>query len=211
MLPTADLGIPGKKRESNGKPEEYIPDNPERGIRKALEGGGRMNEQEAIEQLQNEYLVSLTGRDGVASVRYHNEALDTAIAALKEVQEYHATGRTPDMVRGLIGGYNRARKQCQEATSQLKQYAETGTPEQFQEAVERTRWIPVSERMPEGIDVCNYIVSIENYGVDIATYVPSVKEWYCLGLPCKAIAWMPLPEPYRITIHGKKEESNEQK
>ena len=61
-----------------------------------------MNENEAIEQLQNEYLVSMKGRDAVASVRYHNEALDTAIAALKEVQEYHATGRTPDMVRGLI-------------------------------------------------------------------------------------------------------------
>nr|DAP42561.1 MAG TPA: Protein of unknown function (DUF551) [Caudoviricetes sp.] len=161
-----------------------------------------MKENEAIAQLQNEYLVA----SDTASARYHNEALDTAIAALKEVQEYHATGRTPNMVWGLIGGYNRARKQCQEATSQLKQYEEIGTPEQCREAVERTRWIPVSERMPEGIDACNYIASIENYGVDIATYVPSVKEWYCLGLPCKVIAWMPLPEPYRIA-----EESNGQK
>lgn len=161
-----------------------------------------MKENEAIAQLQNEYLVA----SDTASARYHNEALDTAIAALNEVQEYHATGRTPNMVRGLIGGYNRARKQCQEAKSQLKQYAEIGTPEQCREAVERTRWIPVSERMPEGIDACNYIASIENYGVDIATYVPSVKEWYCLGLPCKVIAWMPLPEPYRIA-----EESNGQK
>ena len=92
-----------------------------------------MKENEAIAQLQNEYLVA----SDTASARYHNEALDTAIAALKEVQEYHATGRTPDMVRGLIGGYNRARKQCQEATSQLKQYAEIGTPEQCREAVEK--------------------------------------------------------------------------
>lgn len=64
--------------------------------------------------------------------------------------------------------------------------------------------IPVSERMPEGIDVCNYIASIENYGVDIATYVPSVKEWYCWGMPCKVIAWMPLPEPYHIAKERKK-------
>lgn len=169
-----------------------------------------MNEQEAIEQLKGEYLAT-NGAETPARVRYHNEALDTAIAALKEVQEYHATGRTPDMVRGLIGGYNRARKQCQEATSQLKQYGEIGTPEQCREAVDCTRWIPVSERMPEGIDACNYITSIENYGVDIATYVPAVKEWYCLGLPCKVIAWMPLPEPYHVTGSGKKEESNEQK
>lgn len=71
-------------------------------------------------------------------------------------------------------------------------------------AVERTRWIPVSERLPEGIDACNYIASIENYGVDIATYVPPVKEWYCLGVPCKVIAWKPLPEPYHITNPDKK-------
>lgn len=162
-----------------------------------------MNEQEAIEQLLGEYLAT-NGTETPARVRYHNEALDTAIAALNEVQEYHATGRTPSMVRGLIGGYNRARKQCQEAASQLKQYAEIGTPEQCREAVERTHWIPVSERLPEGIDACNYIVSIENYGVDIATYVPSVKEWYCLGLPCKVISWMPLPEPYHIAKERRK-------
>lgn len=71
-------------------------------------------------------------------------------------------------------------------------------------AADRARLIPVSERPPEGIDACNYIASIENYGVDIATYVPSVKEWYCLGMPCKVIAWMPLPEPYHITSPDKK-------
>ena len=95
-----------------------------------------MNEQEAIEQLQGEYLAT-NGTETPARVRYHNEALDTAIAALNEVQEYHAIGRTPDMVRGLIGGYNRARKQCQEAASQLKQYAEIGTPEQCLEALNK--------------------------------------------------------------------------
>ena len=104
-----------------------------------------MNEQEAIEQLQGEYLAT-NGAETLARVRYHNEALDTAIAALKEVQEYHATGRTPDMVRGLISGYNRARKQCQEATSQLKQYAEIGTPEQCREALNKQIEKPVKEQ-----------------------------------------------------------------
>lgn len=104
-----------------------------------------MNENEAIEQLQGEYLAT-NGAETPARVRYHNEALDTAIAALKEVQEYHATGRTPDMVRGLISGYNRARKQCQEATSQLKQYAEIGTPEQCREALNKQIEKPVKEQ-----------------------------------------------------------------
>nr|DAJ57068.1 MAG TPA: PROTEIN/RNA Complex, archaeal, ribosomal, 50S, protein.0A [Caudoviricetes sp.] len=105
-----------------------------------------MNEQEAIEQLQNEYLVSLTGRDGVASVRYHNEALDTAIAALKEVQEYHATGRTPDMVRGLISGYNRVRKQCIELGKMLKQYEDIGNLEMCCDARNKQIEKPVKDQ-----------------------------------------------------------------
>ena len=49
-----------------------------------------MKENEAIEQLQGEYLAT-NGTETPARVRYHNEALDAAIAALKEVQEYHDT------------------------------------------------------------------------------------------------------------------------
>lgn len=74
-----------------------------------------MNEQEAIEQLQCEYLAT-NGTETPARVRYHNEALDTAIAALKEVQEYHDTGHTPRMVRELRRGYINAHKTaCQYA------------------------------------------------------------------------------------------------
>lgn len=98
-----------------------------------------MKENEAIEQLQNEYLVSLTGRDGVASVRYHNEALDTAIAALKEVQEYHATGRTPSMVRALQVAYIRAKKR-------LDKYIAIGTSEDCQIAIERRTEKPVKDQ-----------------------------------------------------------------
>ena len=96
-----------------------------------------MNEQEAIEQLQNEYLVSMTGRDAVASVRYHNEALDTAIAALKEVQEYHATGHTPKMVRELIRGYLNAHKQAVQHATELDEYIRLGGLEVCKEAVEK--------------------------------------------------------------------------
>lgn len=161
-----------------------------------------MNEQEAIEYLEEWYLTVPGNKEVSCRVKNHNEVMDTAIAALKEVQEYHATGRTPSMVRALQVAYIRAKKR-------LDEYIAIGTPEQCKEAVERTRWIPVSERLPEGIDACNYIVSIENYGVDIATYVPSVKGWYCLGVPCKVIAWKPMPKPYHITDSGKKESDSE--
>lgn len=184
-----------------------------------------MNEQGAIEQLLGEYLAT-NGTETPARVRYHNEALDTAIAALNEVQEYHATGRTPSMVRGLICGYNRARKQCQEATSQLKQYEEIGTPEQCREAVERTRWIPVSERLPEDEGMC-LVTLKKTYGLPeifcgIANYLKfgdagywnekkyGYLEWdkYSDGYggtkAYRVIAWLPLPEPYHIAKERRK-------
>lgn len=88
-----------------------------------------MNEKEAIEQLQGEYLAT-NGAETPARVRYHNEALDTAIAALNEVQEYHATGRTPSMVRALQVAYIRAKKR-------LDEYIAIGTPEQCREAMNK--------------------------------------------------------------------------
>ena len=97
-----------------------------------------MTENEAIEQLQGEYLAT-NGKETPASVRYHNEALDTAIAALKEVQEYHATGRTPSMVRALQVGYIRAKKR-------LDKYITIGTPEQCQEARNKQKRLPVNNQ-----------------------------------------------------------------
>lgn len=132
-----------------------------------------MNEQEAIEQLQNEYLVSLTGRDAVASVRYHNEALDTAIAALKEVQEYHATGHTPKMVRELRRGYVDAHKTAVRYATQLDEYHDLGGFEACKAAVERTRWIPVSERMPVPEEEV-LVTAVSRYGK--TEVVPAIYE-----------------------------------
>lgn len=97
-----------------------------------------MNEQEAIEQLKGEYLAT-NGTETLARVRYHNEALDTAIAALKEVQEYHATGRTPSMVRALQTAYIRAKKR-------LDEYIAIGTPEQCREAMNKQMRLPVNNQ-----------------------------------------------------------------
>ena len=55
----------------------------------------------------------------------------------------------------------------------------------------------MNERLPEGEDEINYLVTIKGYGVDIANYIKSAKLWVSLGVPCEAIAWMPLPEPWK--------------
>ena len=63
------------------------------------------------------------------------------------------------------------------------------------EALERQRWIPCSERMPEtnGEDV-SYLVYVPSFGaVDVADYHPDVDEWD-LGLPVTVTHWQPLPE-----------------
>ena len=144
-----------------------------------------MNEKEAIEQLQNEYLVSMTGRDGVASVRYHNEALDTAIAALKEVQEYHATGRTPGMVRALQVAYIRAKKR-------LDEYIAIGTPEQYREALNKQTGKTVRDQLKT-----KYIWAV-GYCPVCGTGITS--RWnYCQNCGQK-VKW----EPYHIADVSKK-------
>ena len=187
-----------------------------------------MNEQEAIEQLSSEYLVSVTGTETPARVRYHNEALDTAIAALKEVQEYHATGHTPRMVRELRRGYVDAHKTAVRYATQLDEYHDLGGFEACKAAVERTRWIPVSERMPEERDsifakfkgtdkwktgMCEkisetVIVTVcSNDGSHRTTTAhTSNGRWKVdtfLGGE-KVVAWKRLPEPYHIADASKK-------
>ena len=63
------------------------------------------------------------------------------------------------------------------------------------EALERTRWIPCSER-PKVCKDTSYLSYIPSFGtVDIADYHPDVDEWTFMGMPITVTHWMPLPEP----------------
>ena len=132
----------------------------------------------------------------------------------------------PDPVNARILTY--------EESAMWDAYRAIGTLEQCREAVERTRWIPVSERPPEerdsifaklkGTDKWKTGMFEKTSGTVIATVCSNDgshrtttahtndgrwKVNTLLGGE-EVVAWMPLPEPYHITNPDKKE-SNEQK
>lgn len=66
-------------------------------------------------------------------------------------------------------------------------------------ALEQTRWIPCSERLPE--ESGDYLVTTKWKGsysgevyieTNMAVYRKKSKEWDCVDV----IAWKPLPQPY---------------
>lgn len=62
------------------------------------------------------------------------------------------------------------------------------------EALERTRWIPCSERMPKVCKKTSYFAYIPRFSaVDIAAYHPDVDGWTVNGLPITVTHWRELP------------------
>lgn len=130
-----------------------------------------MNENEAIEQLQGEYLAT-NGTETPARVRYH------------------ATGRTPSMVRALQVAYIRARKR-------LDEYIAIGTPEQYREALNKQTEKTVRDQLKT-----KYIWAV-GYCPVCGTGITS--RWnYCQNCGQK-VKW----EPYHIAKERKKEGDSE--
>ena len=67
------------------------------------------------------------------------------------------------------------------------------------EVMDKTKWIPCSERLPE--DSRSVITYTNEGGVAEGSYSPHSEEWTVFRWSvsnAKVIAWMPLPEPYRV-------------
>ena len=68
--------------------------------------------------------------------------------------------------------------------------------------LEQTEWIPVSKRLPEfGQDV---LLSLRSLDIKTGFRAKTEPYFYCHGIdgcyiaPRNVLAWMPLPEPYKV-------------
>ena len=69
-----------------------------------------------------------------------------------------------------------------------------GFRKQIEELEAKNKWIPVSERLPEGLG--NVLVCGERGGIYIASY--GYRGWHKVNSKthyCNPTHWMPLPEP----------------
>lgn len=120
---------------------------------------------------------------------------DVLYRAIQKLGAYEDTGLMPDE----IGKLNAETQE--EARKMLEKVAKLS--EKIEKAQERTRWIPVTERLPESGSMA--LVSLEGISIpDIAECGGTSQEGikfrpvdndfaYAKGI----VAWMPLPEPYR--------------
>ena len=96
---------------------------------------------------------------------------DVTVALLKD-EEYPCEN---DYDEGFMAALDRA-------IWIVEKYTASAQPEK--------RWIPCSERLPEKAG--KYLVSVRNGNVYAGTF-----DKYSGNFQCAAIAWMPLPEPYK--------------
>lgn len=69
------------------------------------------------------------------------------------------------------------------------------------ELKEKTRWIPVTEKLPE--KECDCLVTVRDRYTEVVScsYYPDMRSKWFLdggGDAKNVIAWMPLPEPYKL-------------
>ena len=73
------------------------------------------------------------------------------------------------------------------------------------EALERTQWIPVSERLPKVADCYNVTRQNEDDLIVDSCYFDGINTWHNgnwindeRNYLTDIVAWMPLPEPYNV-------------
>ena len=117
------------------------------------------------------------------------------VNALREHADWWENGDMMEPLGGLEKDLAEAADLIEKLTARCARYAE-----EIAVAQERTRWIPVAERLPEvwrndeTAELVNYMIYSPYFGVDIGNYHAEAKTWLCMALPCTVTHWMPLPE-----------------
>ena len=120
---------------------------------------------------------------------------DVLYRAIQKLGAYEDTGLMPDE----IGKLNAETQE--EARKMLEKVAKLS--EKIEKAQERTRWIPVTERLPEPDSLV--LVTLDRVSIpDVAEYSatwqddmkfrPADDDYDVYAR--EIVAWMPLPEPY---------------
>ena len=181
-------------------------------------GGLMMNYQEAIELLKGEIKCSCYRNRGYCGICTIYSELDRdkiidackcAISAIQELQEYQKIGTLEEMKMlkaTHFSGIELAKISCR--LKQLEKYVDIGTLEEVREAVEKHKWIPCSERLPEesgkyevtALDEVHVTVEFSNGERRVDTGKTIDGKWKCqariIDPKAKIVAWMPNPEPY---------------
>lgn len=71
------------------------------------------------------------------------------------------------------------------------------------QALEQTRWIPVSQKLPDKYGI--YLVTLNNHDTDFCEFYPNDRTFGMHGNVCYEVtAWMPLPPSYKGESESKK-------
>ena len=133
--------------------------------------------------------------------------LDEAIKHCEDVEEE----KRKDYERACA--YNIPSEGCLECAEEHRQLAEW--LEELKQLREQTRWIPVSDRLPEPINHREYLVTVAHYDPTYKGRFTMLDEYEARDETVapywgknrekdgtRAVAWMPLPEPYKAESEG---------
>lgn len=165
---------------------------------------------------------SSTNGSGLCTDEQHYEAKQMAIKALEREQKFLDAGykdgtMTIDEAKKMIEAKLKCmerdvsgtdddcnNRRCYECPLNYEQ-GNMGEQKEWLrmaiQALEQTRWIPVSERLPEeetDVLICNVNGDIAISRGSYSTEMKNEFIWYTSGWRFgKVTAWMPLPEPYK--------------